>query len=605
MTVTFLAADQTPNTTASKGTSQKASFLVVDCGHTNTTALFFDVTGGTYQMLAQGRHASTHDQPHYDIAIGIQHAIRQIEDVLKRQFLDKEGRVIHPTQGSQVGVDQFLLVIGCAKPLRTIVAGLLPEVSVASAHRALSGNYVKLLQTFDLTNDWPIQRQVQAIRRHRPDLIFIAGGIDGGADEQVLQLVDGASIGVLQFPLLDRPKIIYAGNTTLREKVREKIGNVASLHVADNVRPRLREERVGDAQRLVNELFTATNLDRVPGIQQIANGTGTSPMPTFQALRLVVEYLATLTQNNVLAVDVGSDTVMVVDSTAEQTRLAIRPDWGMGRPSYQVLQERGEANLARWLPEDIDAAQMHTYLLNRELFPNTLPMSPRGLRLMQALVQELLTAVVESVASDWGWQSSQKPQPDLVILRGRTLVNMPRPSQAILAFLNSFQPVGIFSVVLDRYDLLPALGLLGMQLPITAVQILEQGVLLDLGWVVVVHGRGQTNDLALKLTIQSPRLGQLDFEIPWGTLEVIPIPTGEEAELTLKPVRGVDVGNGSGKERTLTIHGGRVGLMIDARGRPLTELHLPESHDGNDDDANEKKKAQQQLMRQWLWDTGG
>lgn len=602
--MTLYSATQTSKPTPTSAPAQP-SFLVVDCGHTNTTALFFDVTSGTYQMLAQASSVSTQGRPHFDIGVGIRRAVQKIEAVLKRQFLDTDGKIISPMQSGQVGVDQFLLIVGCAQPLRTIVAGLLPEVSVASAHRALSGNYVNLVETFDLVGDWPVQRQLQAIRHYRPDLIFIAGGTDGGADERVLELVDAASIGVLQFPLLDRPKIIYAGNSALREKVREKVSNVASLHVADNVRPHLQQEQIGDAQRLVNELFTATNLDRVPGMHQVASGAATPPMPTFQALRLVVEYLAALTQNKVLAVDVGSDTVMVVESNAgEQTRLAIRPEWGMGKPSYRILQERGEANIARWLPDALESEQMHTYLLNRELFPNTLPMSARGLRLMQALVQELLTAVVGFLARDWQWLGTDQPQPDLVILRGRTLVNMPRPSQAILAFLNSFQPVGVFSVVLDRYDLLPAVGLLGMQLPIAAVQVLEQGVLLDLGWVVVVHGRGQKNDLALKLSLQSPRLGQLDFEIPWGTIEVIPIPTGEKAELTLKPARGVDVGNGAGKQRTLTIHGGRVGLMIDTRGRPLPLLEEKMAAMSSAE-TEARRVAQQQQMRQWLWDTGG
>ncbi|MCA9979481.1 MAG: glutamate mutase L [Anaerolineales bacterium] len=570
---------------------QQGSFLVVDCGHTNTTALFFDVTGGTYRMLAQASSGSTHASPHYDVAVGIQRAIQTIGDVLHRELLDEHGRVIHPAQNSQIGVDHFLLIIGCAQPLRTIVAGLLPEVSIASARRALSGNYVNLTHTFDLTGDWPIQRQLSAIRRARPDLIFIAGGIEGGADERVLQLVDAASIGVLQFPIADRPKIIYAGNSALREKVRNKVGTIASLHVAENVRPHLAQEQLADAQRLVNELFTATNLDRVPGVHQVASWASTPPMPTFQALRLVIDYLAALTQNTILSVDVGSDTVTVLESSPEQTRMAIRPEWGVGQWAHKVLQERGEANLARWLPEEADSDRLQTYLINRELFPNTLPMSLRGLRLLQALVQETLTAVVESIAADWQWQNNQFPAPNLVILRGNTLVNMPRPSQAILAFLNSFQPQGVFSVALDRYHLLPAVGLLGTQLPIAAVQVLEQGVLLDLGWVAVVHGRGNAGDIALKLTVQSPRLGQLDFEIAWGTLEIIPIPLGESAHLTLKPERGFDVGAGAGKERTLTIHGGRVGLMIDARGRPLI---LPTEAD-----------AQQQLVRQWLWDTGG
>nr|NIQ06715.1 methylaspartate mutase [Candidatus Korarchaeota archaeon] len=54
----------------------------------------------------------------------------------------------------------------------------------------------------------------------------------------------------------------------------------------------------------------------------------------------------------------------------------------------------------------------------------------------------------------------------------------------------------------------------------------------------------------------------------------------EKAEVEIFPFPGGDVGRGSGKRRKVVVEGGVVGIILDARGRPLI---LP-------DDNNERKQ---------------
>ena len=56
-----------------------------------------------------------------------------------------------------------------------------------------------------------------------------------------------------------------------------------------------------------------------------------------------------------------------------------------------------------------------------------------------------------------------------------------------------------------------------------------------------------------------------------GSIEVIPLRTNEQALLSLFPAPTVDVGLGPGERARAAeeIDGGLVGLIIDARGRPL------------------------------------
>lgn len=82
------------------------------------------------------------------------------------------------------------------------------------------------------------------------------------------------------------------------------------------------------------------------------------------------------------------------------------------------------------------------------------------------------------------------------------------------------------------------------------------------------------------------------MEIKQGALEVLPLPLGRSAKLNLLPLHRADVGmGGPGRGGSLKVTGGVLGVVIDARGRPL---RLPQ-------DVARKLE----LYRKWLWSLGG
>ncbi len=89
----------------------------------------------------------------------------------------------------------------------------------------------------------------------------------------------------------------------------------------------------------------------------------------------------------------------------------------------------------------------------------------------------------------------------------------------------------------------------------------------------------------------STATGDMNVEIEHGTLELIPVPAGQKASLEVRPSQDVDIGRTKGGTLKLEIEGGSLGLLIDARGRPIP---LPP--------VLEKRRVKTQ---EWLWDVGG
>jgi len=61
------------------------------------------------------------------------------------------------------------------------------------------------------------------------------------------------------------------------------------------------------------------------------------------------------------------------------------------------------------------------------------------------------------------------------------------------------------------------------------------------------------------------------MDVKYGSLEVFPIPNAKKVKLQLQPLHRFDIGmGGPGVGGGLDVPGSALGLVIDARGRPLT-----------------------------------
>ncbi len=78
-------------------------------------------------------------------------------------------------------------------------------------------------------------------------------------------------------------------------------------------------------------------------------------------------------------------------------------------------------------------------------------------------------------------------------------------------------------------------------------------------------------------------------------MKLVPLPEGDSVQAVLSPETGLDVGAGKGKERTVTLKGGVVGLIFDCRGRQ--PFGLPEDPAKRLDEAERVERGARGLSR--------
>ena len=85
---------------------------------------------------------------------------------------------------------------------------------------------------------------------------------------------------------------------------------------------------------------------------------------------------------------------------------------------------------------------------------------------------------------------------------------------------------------------------------------------------MAAKGLGKPGKTCFEYSIRGDTLNE-SGEIMFGEIRLLPLGLGENAKITVEPARGFDRGGGPGRRIESTIKGGTVGLVLDARGRPL------------------------------------
>jgi len=554
------------------GTSDIKSIIAVDFGSVNTRAVLIDLVDGAYRLVACTATRTTADDPLRDVAVGLFRALATMEEQTGRRLLEDGQRLLTPEKRDGSGVDVLLATASVGQPLRVVVVGLMPDVSVASALRVLAGSYVTVVDTLSLADIRSEEQQINAVLARKPDMIFIVGGTDAGAEQPILDLVRVVRSAVQI--AAHRPMVLYAGNRAAQDQVRALLEGVCQLEVADNVRPSLEEESLGGAQQGLASLYDRFKMASGGGFDEVSKLSRIGVLPTAQSLTNIVRYLGEVTARDrrnpaqgVLAVDVGSATTTAAASIQRRPYINIRTDIGIGHSATTLLDFTTPGNIRRWLTWDASDSEIVSYLHNKALRPATVPQTTRELELEYAAAREAIRVVVEQARAAW------KVGPAMPVLRpiigsGAVLANTPYPGLAALLLLDAIQPVGVTELWQDPVGLIPAMGALAYLKPEAVVQMVDEGDLIRIGSVACMEGMvRRIGRGGMRVAI---RLGDgqvVRRSIAAGTIWAYPLPPGQTAAVDISVTRGLSIA-GRGRIR-LQMTGGVAGLIFDARGRPL------------------------------------
>jgi hypothetical protein len=333
-------------------------------------------------------------------------------------------------------------------------------------------------------------------------------------------------------------------------------------------------------------------------------------MPTPGAVGDILQRIAARDGLNAVCVDIGGATTDVFSVFGGTFNRTVSANLGMSYSISNVCAEAGMDNVLRWVHIDMDERELRNRVKNKMIRPTTIPQSAEALVFEQAVAREALRlAYVQhkefattlkgvqqqrTVGDLFAQQASGQTivddmRLDLLVASGGVLSHAPRMEQTAAMLVDSFEPRGFTQLAKDSIFMMPHLGVLASVHAPAAMEVFERDCLVRLGWSVAAAGEGKWGRKCFTYRVSGAV--NASGELACGDVALVRVGPEQEVEVVVEPAKEFDLGAGPGKPVARRVKGGTVGILFDARGRPLA---LP-------DNAADRKAA----VARWaqIWET--
>ncbi len=569
--------------------------LATDVGSTTTKARFFHLRSGEWRFLVAGEAPTTVETPYEDVTLGVRNAVREVEELTGHKILSEDGTGIMIPYDGSAGVDLYCTTSSAGGGLQMMVAGLIKTMTAESAYRAALGAGAIVMDVIARDDGRRSYQKIQRIRSLRPDMILLAGGTDDGESAHVMEiaeLINAAEprprLGVdYELPL------VYAGNKVLRPRMEKLMSGRFALSMVDNIRPVLEVENTEPARSSIHELFMEHVMSHAPGYGKLMKWTPVPIMPTPAGEGLAMQLIASTFRMNCLGVGLGGATTNVYSIVDGRFVRSVSANLGMSYSVTNVMKEAGIENIVRWLPFMLSEEDVAGRLMNKMIRPTTIPHTLDDLLVEHSVAREALRLGLEhhkTIATrlkgirvertiadvfDQKLEETYIRMMDIGIIAGTggLLSHAPRRVQTMLILTDAFQPEGVTRLFQDSVFMMPHLGVLSTVHKKAAWNIFDKDCLVRLGTVIAPRGIGTLGEPVMTVSLESPDGLKIEEELGFGEVKRVKLAESQEAKAIVTPYKKFDVGNGPGRTVERTVMGGEVGIILDARGRPLS---LPE-----------------------------
>ena len=576
-----------------------SAILGLDIGRINTRASLFVISEGKYCLSGHGIAPTTLGLEMH-LGVGAGDAMQKLQERSGHVIMKAEGGLILPATAVGLGVDRVGLVTSTGSRIRTVLLGLSKDGSLKAGRALIHSMMLDLVGCYSIGYLKDESRVVDGLIRTRPDLVLLVGGEDAGAEKPLRRWVEVLRWAYVLIPEQIKPAIIYAGNPSLEADVRRRLEPLAPLHISPNIQPAIDDWDLVPAQNLLEQEILRIWKEQIPGLGDMTGLpqtlSGTNDFMFDRMMRYLTRVFSktqsTAGDRGVLTVDLGGGSTTLSAGLGNRTGTVILDAW-------DGITSNGMADLCqgvhRWAAIPVTEQEVQAYLIRHALHPAIAPENTKELALSQAAARCRLQFAVKRFSETYAWlklNPERMPHVEPVIASGAVISHAPTWGQAMLILLDGLQPCGVTTFVLDRYHLLPVLGAAGEAQPVLPVHVLASDAFVNLGTVISPVSRVSLGKEILTVRITTEDGKAYSVDIVQGTLRRVVIPAGEAALLELEPSHRTDIGfGGMGVGGRLKVTGGALGVVIDARGRPL---RLP---DGDERRAEE--------FRGWLLALGG
>ncbi len=544
----------------------KKHLLITDVGSTTTKALFLTKSeDGEFRIREIEAAGTTVEKPLEDVNIGVYQAIRKIEQKHSVALLAENATQTQP----QFNQDTLYISTSSAGGgLQILVIGLTMFDSASSGKRCAYGAGGVLLDTFAIDDKRSSLEQMQAMGVLHPDIILMAGGVDGGAVASLLRLGEILQLAnpKPKFGEKEAIPLVFAGNKDAQLFIAGLFQKKFELYIVPNIRPSLTEENLEPAREKIHKLFMENVMEQAPGYnrlkQLVADPIIPTPSGVINALKLISENLT----ENVMAVDIGGATTDVFSNILGEYFRTVSANYGMSYSISNVQKDAGRSMIKKWLPAQIDETYARNYIADKMLYPTFLPQNEFQMAIEQAVARAAiqmsvkqhlqmnfntkqvgfldklrsnrddLAKLTETFYFEKALEARKFHMYDINILigSGGILAKTTNTRQALAMIYDGFKPEGITEIWRDKYFISPHLGKLSSINEKLALQLLSEECFDKVGISIRPLGRKWKENVA----VMKLKIGSREWQIKAGDVLYHPAETGKKQVVQIVMEKG-------------------------------------------------------------------
>ena len=477
---------------------------ITDVGSTTTKAVLFQRTENSGWEYFRREATTTVEKPHEDVSVGVLQALRALEQ--------ESGEVLLENGAPSV---PYLSTSSAGGGLAMVVTGLVRNITADTADRVALGAGAIVLDVVCMNDGRTAYRQIEDLKRLRPDMVLLAGGYDGEAITAPAFLAELLVESELHPKLNPDSKlpVVYAGNVNAGPYVEQALGDGFLFRQVENVRPSEKLENTRPAHDAIHEIFMDHVMSVAPGYEKLKPWVSSPIRPTPAAFADLLALVSADLDTAILAIDIGGATTDVFSACRGKVVRTVSANIGMSYSVLNVAELGGARQISDLLDFEIDERELWNRIGNKHVHPTGLPTTAEDAMIEWATATVAIReAVREHLKVMSGMPERELPGPldvnamlreepgrrqlqgrlkvlgyDLIIGSGGILSHSPREAAAMM-LKDALDPDGHVELAVDRAFMFPHLGVLAEVNPDLAKRLFSELALVQLGTVDNARG---------------------------------------------------------------------------------------------------------------------